>query len=262
MEDDDDLRTFICSILENDYEVSEASDGRQGLEKAKEIIPDFIVSDIMMPEVDGIGFLKSVRSNINTSHILFLLLTAKTTLDSKLEGFEHGADEYITKPFSVSYFKARVKNLLERREQLQKFYRNSGVLLKNEEIILEDSAIGSLINKQDAEFLKAVNTIIEKNIDNSDFVVEDLANEVAMSRTVFFKKLKGLTGQSPIEYIRNIVMQQAARLLISGKYTVKEVSYMVGISDPKYFTKCFKKQFRTTPSEYKNNAKKYQTQLQ
>ena len=262
VEDDDDLRTFICSILENDYEVSEASDGRQGLEKAKEIIPDFIVSDIMMPEVDGIGFLKSVRSNINTSHILFLLLTAKTTLDSKLEGFEHGADEYITKPFSVSYFKARVKNLLERREQLQKFYRNSGVLLKNEEIILEDSAIGSLINKQDAEFLKAVNTIIEKNIDNSDFVVEDLANEVAMSRTVFFKKLKGLTGQSPIEYIRNIVMQQAARLLISGKYTVKEVSYMVGISDPKYFTKCFKKQFRTTPSEYKNNAKKYQTQLQ
>lgn len=247
VEDDDDLRAFIHSILENDYKVYEASNGKDGMESALEIIPDFIVSDIMMPEMDGIDFLRNVRAHIRTSHTLFLLLTAKTTLDSKLEGFEHGADEYITKPFSVSYFRARVKNLLYRREQLQQYYRSNTETADNEGAI----HIRHLINEQDTQFIQTVNAFIEKNIDNSDFVVEDLAVELGMSRTVFFKKMKGLTGLSPIEYIRDRTLQHAAKLLQTGTYNVKEVSYMVGFSDTKYFTRCFKGKYGITPGEYK-----------
>jgi signal transduction histidine kinase/ligand-binding sensor domain-containing protein/DNA-binding response OmpR family regulator len=248
VEDDEDLRQFIKSILEKDYDVHEASNGKEGMEKALDLIPDFIISDIMMPEVDGIKFLENVRKNIQTSHILFLLLTAKTTLDSKLEGFEHGADEYITKPFSVSYFQTRIKNLLKRRDELQKYYRNKDNF---ESEIDETSSLHYLINKQDADFLKSVDTFIQSHLDDNNFTVEDLAREMGMSRTVFFKKMKGLTGLSPIEYIREIRMHEAAKLLKTGKYNVKDVSYIVGISDTKYFTKCFKKKYNTTPSEFK-----------
>lgn len=248
VEDDEDLRQFIKSILEKDYDIHEASNGKEGMEKALDLIPDFIISDIMMPKVDGIKFLENVRENIQTSHILFLLLTAKTTLDSKLEGFEHGADEYITKPFSVSYFQTRIKNLLKRRDELQKYYRNKSNF---ESEIIETSSLHHLINKQDTDFLKSIDAFIQSHLGDNNFTVEDLAREMGMSRTVFFKKMKGLTGLSPIEYIREITMQEAAKLLKTGKYNVKDVSYIVGISDTKYFTKCFKKKYNTTPSEYK-----------
>ncbi|MCW1736098.1 hybrid sensor histidine kinase/response regulator transcription factor [Anaerorudis cellulosivorans] len=250
VEDDEDLRQFIKSLLEIDYEVHEASNGKEGMKKALELIPDFIISDIMMPEMDGIKFLENVRKNIQTSHILFLLLTAKTTIDSKLEGFEHGADEYITKPFSVSYFQTRIKNLLKRRNELQQYYRNKGYSEPDKETI-ETSSLHNFINQQDADFLKSVDDFIQNHLGENDFVVEDLAREMGMSRTVFFKKIKGLTGLSPIEYIHEAMMQKAACLLKTGEFTVKEISFMLGISDTKYFTKCFKKKYSVTPGEYK-----------
>ena len=251
VEDDDDLRQFIGSILEGDYEVYEAADGREGYEKAIEIIPDFIVSDIMMPEVDGIEFLANIRKNIKPRHILFLLLTAKTTLDSKLEGFEYGADEYITKPFSVTYFKARVKNLLHRRVELQKYFRDRAKVTSSARAtgINENKDIAA--NSKDLEFIQSINSFIEKHLGNKDFVIEDIANEVGMSRSVFFKKLKGLTGLAPIEYVRDISLQHAAEILEKSDYTVKEVAFMVGINDAKYFSKCFKKKYNITPSEYR-----------
>lgn len=250
VEDDHDLRQFIRSILEDEYEVHEALDGKEGFEKAVEIIPDFIVSDIMMPEVDGIELLEKIRGNIHTSHILFLLLTAKTTLESKLEGFEYGADEYITKPFSVSYFKARVKNLLQRRSELQKFYRDRSI--SNPQTQKKNEAVEDImVNKQDIEFIRKINHFIEEHLGDHDFVIEDMAVETGMSRSVFFKKMKGLTGLAPIEYVRDILMQHAAELLEKGDYTVKEVSYRVGISDVKYFSRCFKKKYNIIPSEYK-----------
>jgi DNA-binding response OmpR family regulator len=251
VEDDDDLRQFIRSILEDEYEVHEASNGKEGFEKALDLIPDFIVSDIMMPEVDGIELLEKVRTNIHTSHILFLLLTAKTTLDSKLEGFGQGADEYITKPFSVSYFKARVKNLLQRRSELQCYYRdrtNSSPVVMSRARQTTDVPF----NEKDLAFIRTVNEFIESRLGNSDFVIEDMAVEMGMSRTVFFKKMKGLTGLAPIEYVRDVLMQHASELLAKGGYAIKEVSYMVGMNDAKYFTKCFKKKFNMTPSEYKS----------
>ncbi|MBK5195431.1 MAG: response regulator, partial [Proteiniphilum sp.] len=253
VEDDDDLRQFIRSILESDYDVHEASDGQEGFDKALELIPDFIVSDIMMPEIDGIELLRKVRENIHTSHILFLLLTAKTTLDSKLEGFEHGADEYISKPFSVSYFKARVKNLLQRRGELQKYYRSRSIR-KSKTMLNGKDDMSRPVNDKELEFIGSINSFIEVHLGNNDFVIEDLAVEMGMSRTVFFKKLKGLTGLAPIEYVRDILMQHAAELLENSDYTIKEISYMVGMNDAKYFARCFKKKYKMTPSEYK---KKY-----
>lgn len=256
VEDDEDLRLFIRSILENDYEVYEAADGKEGYEKAVELIPDFIVSDIMMPEADGMELLGNIRKNIRTSHILFLFLTAKTTLDSKLEGFQHGADEYITKPFSVSFFKARVQNLLNRRSELQHYYRNRVNISSGSKLIGagEDQEIAT--NSKDLEFLHSVNSFIEEHLGNKDFVIEDIANEVGMSRSVFFKKLKGLTGLSPIEYVRDISLQHAAEIIEKGDFTVKEVAFMVGINDSKYFSRCFKKKYKMTPSEYKKEIKK------
>lgn len=255
VEDDDDLRQFIRSILEDEYEVHEASNGKEGFEKALELIPDFIVSDIMMPEINGIEFLENIRKNILTSHILFLLLTAKTTLDSKLDGFEHGADEYITKPFSVSYFKVRVKNLLQRRSELQGYYRNrTNVAPKT--LFNEKEAVNTPVNDKDIEFIRSVNSFIERHLGGNDFVIEDMAIETGMSRTVFFKKLKGLTGLAPIEYVRDFLMQHAAELLENESYTIKEIAYRVGMNDAKYFTKCFKKKYDLTPSEYKKTFSK------
>lgn len=255
VEDDEDLRQFICSILEEDYEVHEASNGREGFEQALALIPDFIVSDIMMPESDGMELLENVRRNVQTSHILFLLLTAKTTLDSKLEGFKQGADEYISKPFSVSFFKARVKNLLQRRNELQRFYRNR-VGFSPEKGNGEDKGSEALVNDKDLTFIQSVNRFIEEHMGNSDYVIEDLAVEMGMSRTVFFKKLKGLTGLAPVEYVRDVLLQHAAGLLEQAAYSIKEVSYMVGMNDPKYFTRCFKKKYRMTPTEYRKQYEK------
>lgn len=250
VEDDEDLRQFIRSILEEDYEVHEASNGVEGFEKAQELIPDFIVSDIMMPEADGMELLENVRKNVQTSHILFLLLTAKTTLESKLEGFEQGADEYISKPFSVSFFKARVKSLLQRRNELQNFYRNR--VYHSPGMLSEEASNNEAVaNDKDLVFIQSINRFIEAHLGNNDYVIEDLAVEMGMSRSVFFKKVKGLTGLAPVEYVRDVLMQHAAVLLLQEDYTIKEISYMVGMNDAKYFSRCFKNKYQMTPTEYR-----------
>ncbi len=258
-EDDPDLRKFIVSILSPYYDVLEAVDGKEGYEMALREMPDFIVSDIMMPEVDGVEFLQKVRTNSATSHIPFILLTAKTDLESKLSGLDYGADDYITKPFSVRYLKARIENIIEQRKRLYETYtRGKETLLLVSPVIEETSqqekeepVVEHKITPQDEEFLRKIKIEIEKNIDDSDYLIDDLAAAMAMSRTVFFKKLKSLTGLAPIEFIRDIKIKHAAELLKTQQYTVKEVSYMIGISDTKYFTQCFKKVYNMTPSEYK-----------
>lgn len=250
VEDDDDLRRFIKSILIPDYEVLFAVDGQEGLEKALKEIPDFIVSDIMMPRMDGIQLLKELKTNINTSHIPLVLLTAKTTIESKLEGLTYGADDYITKPFNVQYFRTRIDNLIEQRKRLQQLYR-SNLFMTNP----VTSKTTQLIS-HDATFMGKIMEKIEQNMDNSEFTVDELVSTVAMSRTIFFKKIKSLTGLAPIEYIRDVRIQRAAHLIATMQVSIKEVVYMVGMSDPKYFAKCFKKKYGVSPMEYKNSLKK------
>lgn len=250
VEDDEDLREFICATLEGEYNILEAENGEAGLRMTLDHIPDFIISDIMMPVMNGMEFLHAVRQNRNTSHILFLLLTAKSTQDDKMKGAEFGADEYITKPFSVSFLRARISNLIERRQKVQEYYKqNFRVANDSDNNAVKSESV--YINPEDDKFMMSLTDIIVNNIEqNIDFVIEDLSQEMAMSRTVFFKKLKSLTGMSPIEYKRDVTLQQAANLLRTGKYNVKEVSFMVGFTDTKYFSKCFKEKYNLTPSAY------------
>ncbi|NDV95903.1 response regulator [Dysgonomonas sp. 521] len=257
VEDDPDLRRFIVTILEPHYNVLDAENGKLGYEIAAKSIPDFILSDIMMPEMDGVELLQKIRSNNDTSHIPFILLTAKTDMESKLDSLEYGADDYITKPFSVKYLKARIDNIIRQRKRLYVTYTDAPrQILAEPPAEREASAASELkITPQDEQFIKKIKEEVEKNIDNSDFIVDDLAAAMAMSRTVFFKKLKSLTGLAPIEFIRDIKIRYAAKLIETQKYTIKEVSFMIGISDTKYFTQCFKSTYGMTPSEYKNSFK-------
>lgn len=248
VEDDADLRGFIKTILEKEYDIIEAEDGVEGFEKAEKANPDFIVSDIMMPRMDGIELLQKLRENVNTSHIPIILLTAKTTIESKLEGLSYGADDYITKPFNVPYFRARINNLLEQRKHLQALYRSQFTSSAS----IEFAPQPFIITSQDESMMKKVVEAIEKNMDNSDFTVEELSSAAGMSRSVFFNKVKSLTGLAPVEFIRDIKLKRAAQLLSSGEFMVKEVSYMIGISDTKYFGKIFKTKYGMTPQEYKN----------
>ena len=246
VEDDEGLRQFIKSILTPDYKVLLAVDGQEGLEKALKEIPDFIVSDIMMPRMDGLQLLKELKTNINTSHIPLVLLTAKTTLESKLDGLTYGADDYITKPFNVSYFRTRIDNLIEQRKRLQQFYRSNRFTTDP-----FSPKPPPQLTSQDETFMSKIMEKIEQNMDNSEFTIDELVSTVAMSRTIFFKKIKSLTGLAPVEFIRDVRIQRAAQLISTMQGPIKEVVYMIGMSDPKYFGKCFKKKYGVSPMEYK-----------
>lgn len=246
VEDDPKLRSFIKNILENDYHILEAENGAIGYQMIIDENPDFIISDIMMPELNGIELLKKIRTNIETSHVPIILLTAKANIESQLEGLSYGADDYITKPFSVSHLKARIENLIHQRKRLQDIF---GSIDKNE--FKEYTPKPHLISDQDEEIMVKVMQVIEENIDNNTFSVEDLGTFVGLNRTSFYYKLKSLTGYSPVEFIRDIRLKRAAQLIINNQLLIKEIAYMTGFSDIKYFTKSFKKKYNMTPMEYR-----------
>ena len=246
VEDDDELRNFLKIILKKNYQILEACDGISGFEMASKEHPDFMVSDIMMPGMDGIELLKKLKENLETSHIPLVLLSAKSNLESRLEGLSYGADDYITKPFSVPYFEARIANLIKQRKRLQDIY-SSGLTSG----MLEFDPKPFLITSQDEKLMDGVVEAIEKNMDNSEFTVEDLGQAVGMSRSSFFNKVKGLTGLSPVEFIRDIRLKRAAQLLTTGELLIKEVAYMTGFTDSRYFGECFKNKYGMTPAEFK-----------
>jgi signal transduction histidine kinase/ligand-binding sensor domain-containing protein/DNA-binding response OmpR family regulator len=246
VEDDEDLRRFLRSILGADYRVQEAVDGKDGWIKAQKLIPDLIVSDIMMPRLNGVELLRRLKNNLNTSHIPVVLLTAKTNVESQLEGLEYGADEYIMKPFSVPFFRARIRNLLEQRERLQELYRSQFPAAKFEFVPKKPE-----MTRQDDTFMSKVMQLIEENMSNSDFRIEEIAESVGISRSVFFKKIKGLTGLAPVEFIRDIRIRRAGQLLATGQLSIKETAYRIGMSDIGYFRKCFRQRFGINPSEYR-----------
>ena len=274
VEDNQELREFLRSIFTPVYRVVEAADGMEGWRKALKYLPDIIISDVMMPEKDGIEMTRELRADMMTSHIPIILLTAKTTIESKLEGLEYGADDYITKPFSATYLAARVENLLIQRKKLQSFYRDS-LMHINMAAVPEDlpvSAEGESreenrtepeqeaqpavpdMSPNDRKFMDKLVELMEQNMDNGELVVDDLVRELAVSRSVFFKKLKMLTGLAPIEFIKEIRIKRATQLIETGEFNMTQISYMVGINDPRYFSKCFKAQVGMTPTEYKEKV--------
>ena len=258
VEDNSELRLFLRSIFASEYRIVEAVDGMQGWSKALKFLPDIIISDVMMPEKDGIGMTRELRADMTTSHIPIVLLTAKTSIESKLEGLEYGADDYITKPFSATYLKARVKNLLTQRQKLQVIYRDN-LMTGNPAV---DSAKetaeekGPEMSSNDRKFMDKLVDLMEKNMDNGDLVVDDLVQELAVSRSVFFKKLKTLTGLAPIEFIKEMRIKRAVQFIETGEYSMTQISYMVGINDPRYFSKCFKQKMGMTPTEYRDKRVK------
>ena len=272
VEDNQELRSFLRSIFASTYRVVEASDGMEGWSKALKYLPDIIISDVMMPEKDGIEMTRELRADMTTSHIPIILLTAKTTIESKLEGLEYGADDYITKPFSATYLQARVENLLMQRKKLQNFYRDSltHVTVSETPVAQGETLAGHAsaepvssaaeepampeMSPNDRKFMDKLVDLMEKNMDNGELVVDDLVRELAVSRSVFFKKLKTLTGLAPVEFIKEMRIKRAAQLIETGEFNMTQISYMVGINDPRYFSKCFKAQVGMTPTEYREKV--------
>lgn len=246
-EDNNELRAFLKTVLSVKYEVLEAENGREALEIAKNSIPDMILTDVMMPEMSGLELAKAIKEDINISHIPLVLLTAKTDMENKLEALQYGVDDYITKPFSSAYLEARIENLLKLRKQLQELYRSSltsGVISPSKPSVVS----------QDDIFIQRIMTFIEQNIDNSELTIEDIAMHIGFSRSAFFKKLKSLTGLAPVEFLKEVRIQRAAQLIETGEYNFSEITYMVGINDPRYFSRCFKQKFSMSPREYKDKC--------
>ena len=240
VEDNQELRVHLAEHFQHEFCVAEASNGRKALEFVHENIPDLIVSDIRMPEMDGIEFCKQLKNAEKTSHIPVILLTAKVKEIDRYEGLSIGADAYITKPFEVKILDATVKNLIGLRQQLKEKYSRS--------IKVEPTEIS--ITSVDEKFLKKAISIVEKNIANPDYSVDTFSHDIGMSRSHLHRKFVGLTGHSPSGFIRTLRMKRAAQLLTKGQLTVSEILYEVGIKSRSYFTKSFKDQFGISPTEF------------
>ncbi len=240
VEDNADMRNYIMSELKGTYNIIQAGDGAEALIKAQNKMPDLIVSDVMMPNMDGIVFCKEIKSNIKTSHIPVILLTAKVDKDTKYEGIETGADDYIPKPFEMEYLKIRITNLLQSRDLLRKRFQKSTVL--------EPSSV--TVTTVDEKFLSKLIKVIEDGIPETDFTIGSLELQMGMSHANFYRKVKSLTGQSGQELLLNMRMKRAYQILSENKgLRIAEVAYMVGFTNPKYFSKCFKDNYGVAPSE-------------
>ena len=246
VEDNRELQDYLATFFSYDYRILTANNGKEGLEKAVKNIPSIIISDLMMPEMNGIDMCKKLKTDINTSHIPILILTAKAGLENEKEGLETGADEFILKPFNIEVLKLRLDNIIRTKQQWIQSFRTN----------MNSKSWKELSNKLDQKFIEKSINIIKKNIDNTEFSVEKFALEIGMSRSSLFLKLKSITGQSTSEFIRTNRLNRAAKLIESGKYSITEIIYMVGFSDPKYFRTCFKKHFGCIPSNYLSSFKK------
>jgi DNA-binding response OmpR family regulator/nitrogen-specific signal transduction histidine kinase len=242
VEDNDEVRAYIKSIFEGTYIILQASEGKEALDIALEEMPDLVISDVMMPVMDGITLCTQLKMNVKTSHIPVILLTARTSLIFKVEGLETGADDYITKPFNPKVLQLKVRNLMRMREMMRRMFRD------NEVLSIEPKRV--TLTSADESFVQQALESIEKNMSNPDYAVDDLGRDVGMSRTQLYRKLKALTGQSANEFIRVIRLKRAAQLLEQNQLTIAEVTYEVGFTDLKYFRECFKKLFGVTPSEF------------
>jgi ligand-binding sensor domain-containing protein/signal transduction histidine kinase/DNA-binding response OmpR family regulator len=238
VEDDDEVRSFLKDYLSPGYRIIETSNGRQALQVAFDSNPDLVLSDIMMDEMDGMELCQSLKHNIKTSHIPIVLLTARAAHSHHKAGLETGADAYITKPFSPEILSLTIHNLLQARENSRRYYRT---------LFLTDEK--PAIVSPDEKLLQQIFEVVKANMNNADLSVDAVSHEVGLSKTILYKKIKQLTGLSPIEYIRSLRISEAAKLLRTQRYKVYEVVYMVGFSDLKYFRKCFVKEFGYPPSQ-------------
>ncbi len=241
VEDNEDMRTFIMDHLNNYYSLIKATNGEEGLKKATSKVPDLIITDLMMPKMDGIELCKNLKTNIATSHIPVIMLTAKAGMENKIQGLETGADDYLTKPFDARELLVRTSNLIAQRRKLREHFANKDFQIQPNRI-----AVTSL----DQKFLERVLKLLEQQYTNSDFGAADMQNTLGMSKSQLHRKMKALTNESPGELLRNFRLKRAAQLLSQEADTVTQIAYKVGFNDLSYFTKCFKALHGVLPSAY------------
>ena len=247
IDDNTDIRQYERTLLQDEYIVLEAADGKEGLAVALKEVPDLVICDVMMPVMDGLEFTKQLKTNTATSHIPVIMLTAKNLEEHRAEGYEHGADSYITKPFHSKVLLARIENLLRQRQLLKNLYHGTKEAEKEiSEAHLED---------RDKQFLKQLQAIIQKNLSDSEFGVEDMGQQIGLSRVQLYRKVKAMTGSSVVDLLRKARLAKARRLLETRSMSVSEVAYEVGFSAPSYFTKCFKEEYGMLPGDVGNVMK-------
>lgn len=242
VDDNADMRRYLRTLLADKYYVIEASDGANGLSIANESVPDLIVSDVMMPVMDGLSFCRKIKDEPMTSHIPVILLTARSTESQQLEGLDSGADAYMTKPFSSQLLLARIDNLLKSRRQLKHLFDDRSAIAQVET---------EKLNAPDRTFIERLKELMQKNLDNSNMKMDDIGAGLGISRVQLYRKVKALTGLSPVELLRQMRLQKAYSLLKTTDWTISEIAYTVGFSSPGYFTTCFKKQYGKYPTEIK-----------
>ena len=245
IDDNNDIRQYEHTLLQDDYIVMEAVDGKEGLEIAKKEVPDLVICDVMMPVMDGLEFTEKLKTITATSHIPVIMLTAKNLEEHRAEGYEHGADSYITKPFHSKVLLARIENLLKQRMLLKKLFQGSQVA--------EQEIAESHLEDRDKQFLKQLHAIIQQNLSDSEFSVEDIGKQIGLSRVQLYRKVKAMTGSSVVDLLRKARLAKAKRLLETRSMSVSEVAYDVGFSAPSYFTKCFKEEYGILPGDVGNN---------
>lgn len=282
VEDNDDLRDFLASILESEYEVTQAVNGREGLDKARTLHPDFILTDVMMPEMDGLSMVREIKGDTNTSHIPIVILSAKASMDDRIEGLKLGVNDYITKPFSATYLKQRMANIISNQHSLQQSYleqikqhtaapelpqSTDGEPLQEatpqEEVVEETPVIrltATNIVDSDKLMMEKLLAYIDQHLDDPELKIEELASAVCLGRTVFYNKVRTLVGMSPVELLRQIRIQRAEYMVAKSNEPYSRIAYAVGFNDPRYFGKCFKAQTGLTPSEYRERSRMKQTE--
>lgn len=243
VEDNDEFREYLKEVFQKEYRILEAANGRTGLDMVLEHIPDLIVSDVMMPEMDGIELCRTIKTDRRISHIPVVLLTARAEDEQRLQGYQTGADAYVTKPFRLDILQVRISNLISQREQLQKQFQ------QHVEIRPSEVAVRSM----DEEFVNTAVKVVEENMANAEYTVEQLSEAMSMSRVYLYKKILSLTGKTPVEFIRIIRIRRAAELLEKSQLTVSEIAYQVGFNNPKYFAKLFKEEYQVLPTAYRRN---------
>ena len=252
VEDNYDMREYIKDSLGEDYFVEEAVNGEQGVRKAERIIPDLIISDMMMPKMDGNELTRILKNDERTSHIPIIILTAKSSQESKLEGLETGADDYLTKPFDIKELQVRIKNLISLRKKLQEKFSKIEMnpIGENENNSTSVQSKPIKLRSIDEKFLNKIQKIIYERLSDENFSTEELGDKAGMSRAQFFRKIKALTGKSPSSYVRSIRLLKAKGMIEIGDGNISEIAYSVGFSSPVYFSKCFKEEFGYPPKNF------------
>ena len=238
IDDNEDIRSYVHTLLHTDYTVIEAADGSEGIRKAMKYVPDLIISDVMMPGIDGIECCRRLKSELQTCHIPVILLTACSLDEQRIQGYDGGADSYISKPFNSKLLLVRLRNLMDNHKRLKQFFGDKITLSKES------------VSEVDKGFVERFRELIEANLIDSELSVEELGSKMGLSRVQLYRKIKALTNYSPNELVRIARLKKAASLLASSEKTISEITYEVGFTSPSYFTKCYKDYFGESPTDF------------